>query len=62
MTQEEQLDAANKVLKRIAAICTGALDPELSREQVIGRVKDIYAQAVSLLYDEDEEIAMEQTK
>jgi hypothetical protein len=57
MTICDQLDEATKVLSRIATVCAGALDPELSREQVIVRVKDIYARAVSLVADEDDDIS-----
>lgn len=49
------LDTANKVLRRIATVCIAALDPEISREGVIVRVKDIYAQAVSLRLEEEDE-------
>ena len=56
MTTSEDLDAVTKVLSRIATVCIAALDPEISREQVIVRVKDIYAQAVSSRADEDDEI------
>lgn len=56
MTTSEELDAATKVLTRIAIACIAALDPEISREQVIVRVKNIYAQAVSLRADEEDKI------
>ena len=42
---KEELSIANKLLARIAIVCTGALDPELTREQVVGRVKYIYSLA-----------------
>ena len=45
-----QLDTANKLLSRIAILCLGALDPELTREAVIVRVKSIYSLAV---FDDD---------
>jgi hypothetical protein len=51
----EQSDAATRVLNRIATVCAAALDPQLSREQVIVRLKEIYAQAVSLADDEDDD-------
>lgn len=48
---KEELALANKLLARIATVCTGALDPELTREQVVGRVKYIYSLAA---FDGDE--------
>lgn len=47
---KEELRTADKLLARIATVCTGALDPELTREQVVGRVKYIYSLAA---FDED---------
>ena len=45
--EKDELATANKLLARIATICTGALDPELTREQVIGRVFEEHREAVS---------------
>lgn len=46
---KEELRITDKLLARIAVACTGALDPELTREQLVGRVKFIY----SLAADDD---------
>lgn len=40
-----QLDMVTRTLARIAVVCEGALDPELTREQVIGRLKFIHSMA-----------------
>lgn len=42
---KEELRITDKLLARIAVACEGALDPELTREQVVGRVKFIYSMA-----------------
>lgn len=42
---KQQLDMATRTLARIAVVCEGALDPELTREQVIGRLKFIHSMA-----------------
>lgn len=50
------LAQANMALERIADISVTALDPELTREQVVARVKAIYEVSVIGEHDEDEDI------
>jgi hypothetical protein len=49
-----ELEQATKTLGNIATLSVGALDPELSREQIVKTLKHIYGLAVSLQADDDE--------
>lgn len=55
MTTAEKLEYAAKQLDRVSSLCYVALNPEMTREQVIGIVKRIHRRALALeIIEEDE--------